>query len=108
MKLNELEPRLINNENRSVVPASLSEADGIIFLCPVCFVKNNGNVGTHSIVCWFTGKVPDTLTPGPGRWNPKGTGFDDLTFVGPGATSVLLNGGCNAHFLVENGQINIC
>lgn len=40
--------------------------------------------------------------------NPSGTGIDDLTFVPPDNTSVLLTGGCKAHFYVENGAIRMC
>ncbi len=61
---------------------SFTDAMGVQFLCPKCFWKNNGPSGTHSIICWFRDRgVPDDLSPGPGRWNPTGTGLDDLTFV---------------------------
>ena len=67
---------------------TLAEAHGVMFLCPACYKKNAGPAGTHSIVCWFVGKVPDSAFPRPGRWIPKGTGLDDLTFVtGPGCSS---------------------
>lgn len=84
---------------------TLAEAHGVRFLCPLCFATNQGNVGTHSVICWFEGKVPDEATPGPGRWNPQGTGLNDLTFV-PGAKtqSVKLEGGCNWHGFVVNGD----
>jgi hypothetical protein len=81
-----------------------AEADGIIFLCPKCFVTNGGAIGTHSVICWFVGRVPDSEIPGPGRWNPSGVGIDDLTFVGPGATSVLLTRGCAWHGHVVSGD----
>jgi hypothetical protein len=83
---------------------NLADADGICFLCPKCFVDNHGSVGTHSVICWFAGRVPDDLDPRPGRWNPAGTGIDDLTFVGPGAASVLLTGGCGWHGFVKDGR----
>jgi hypothetical protein len=83
---------------------SLTEADGVIFLCPKCFAANKGPVGTHSVICWFKGKVSDAMRPAPGRWNPSGTGLDDLTFVPPGAVSVLLMGGCNWHGFIRNGE----
>jgi hypothetical protein len=85
---------------------SLSEADGIWFLCPKCFAKNNGRIGTHMVCCWFVGKVPDEAVPGPGRWNPSGTGYADLTFVGPGACSVQLIGGCGWHGCVRSGEVS--
>lgn len=86
--------------------ASLADAHGLLFLCPKCFVDNKGKVGTHSVLCWFVGKVPDDLTPKPGRWTPQGTCLDDLTFVpSPGhSNSVLLTGaGCGWHGFVKNG-----
>lgn len=84
----------------------LEGADGVCFLCPKCFAENGGSsVGVHSVICWFVGRVPPELTPGPGRWNPSGTGLDDLTFVPPGATSVqLTGGGCGWHGFVTNGN----
>lgn len=83
---------------------ALSEADGVQFLCPKCFAANGGKVGTHSVICWFAGRVDGELDPKPGRWNPSGTGLDDLTFVPPGAVSVQLIGGCNWHGFVSNGS----
>jgi hypothetical protein len=82
---------------------SPAEADGVIFMCPKCFAENGGGVGTHPVLCWFVGKVPDDADPKPGRWHPSGNGLDDLTFVGPGAASVLLTGGCGWHGFVKNG-----
>lgn len=111
MRLTDLEPQFltVTDERTFHYVDEIGVAHGISFLCPVCFQKNNGPVGTHSMICWFNGRgVPDSINPGPGRWNPSGTGYNDLTFVGPGATSVLLTGGCNAHFHIVNGQINIC
>lgn len=82
----------------------LAAADGIFFLCPACFKKNGGVIGTHGIICWFVGHVPSSATPLPGRWIPSGTGLKDLSFVGPQAASVLLEGGCNWHGFVTNGN----
>lgn len=84
---------------------SLAEADGLQFLCPKCFATNGGNVGTHSVICWFEGKVPDNVDPKPGRWKPVGTGLDDLSFVpGRKSNSVLLVGGCGWHGFVKMGD----
>lgn len=82
-------------------------ADGVMFLCPKCFQENlskkgDGSLGTHSVICWFTG-VPREVSPGPGRWNPSGTSLDDLTFVPPGAVSVLLTSGCGWHGFIRAG-----
>lgn len=100
-------PEVVNGVRSDVFHrvGALQEADGVIFLCPKCFAENNGPAGTHSVICWFVGKVPDDLHPIPGRWNPSGSGLDDLTFVGPGAASVLLTGaGCGWHGFVRNGS----
>lgn len=84
---------------------ALAEADGVGFLCPKCFAANGGAIGTHQVICWFEGKVPDDAFPGPGRWNPTGTGLDDLTFVpGKRSQSVALIGGCAWHGFVANGD----
>lgn len=82
---------------------TLAEAHGIRFLCPIC-VETSG----HGVVCWFEGKVPDGVTPGPGRWTPKGTGIDDLSFVpGRQSHSVQLLGGCRWHGHVIDGHATL-
>jgi hypothetical protein len=86
---------------------TLAEADGVEFLCPKCFAENKGPIGTHGVICWFVGKVPDHASPKPGRWMPQGTSLDDLTFVNsPGRTSsvLLLGEGCGWHGFVTNGE----
>lgn len=83
--------------------ASVADADGVLFQCPKCFAANGGPVGTHYVFCW-TPKVPPDLDPKPGRWNLVGTSLADLSLVA-GSSSVLLTGGCNAHFFVRNGAI---
>jgi hypothetical protein len=85
---------------------TLAEAEGVWFLCPLCFVNHGGPQGTHAVCCWFVGKVPDDLDPKPGRWTPQGTGLHDLTFVpSEGRTqSVALTGGCSWHGYVVNGS----
>jgi hypothetical protein len=114
MRLTELKAcflRLDSSDPKSMWrDATLADAHGIILLCPVCFAKNGGSAGTHSVICWFRHcGVPDDLDPKPGRWTPQGTGLDDLTFVAgepPMACSVLLTGpGCGAHFFIKNGGI---
>lgn len=85
--------------------ATIAEADGIWFLCPKCFRDHgNSNVGTHWVACWRP-KMPqaDYLT-GPGRWELVGTDFNNLSLVA-NPTSVQIEGGCNAHFTVSNGEI---
>lgn len=83
---------------------ALDVADGVMFQCPKCFADNGGPIGTHSVLCWFVGRVPDNIDPRPGRWVPSGTGISDLTFVGPDAASVLLIGGCGWHGFVCGGD----
>jgi hypothetical protein len=84
---------------------SLEESDGVMFLCPKCFTANSGPIGTHSVICWRP-HVPQTITPKPGRWSFHGSSLADLTLVA-GSSSILLTGGCNAHFYVRNGQIEM-
>jgi hypothetical protein len=104
MKLSELSPKFIKRlTNKSKRYAERSEADGIIFLCPVCFKKNGSAVGTHSIICWEP-SVPQDTSPTPGRWKMIGEGFHDLTLVAE-KSSIKLNGGCKAHFHIQNGKI---
>lgn len=105
MRLAELKPRFLKHQDPTSWKQveTIEEADGICFLCPKCFAANGGPVGTHSIICWSPG-VPQDTDPKPGRWSMHGTGFDDLS-LRAGSSSVLLNGGCRAHFFVENGQI---
>lgn len=85
---------------------SVEMADGVFFLCPVCFAKNAGPIGTHGVLCWRP-RVPAEVDPKPGRWEFQGTGLDDLTLVA-GSSSVLLRGGCNAHLFVRGGAIEMC
>ena len=101
----DLEPRTGPTEHIVDVD-KLEEADGVWFLCPKCFAGNGGRIGTHAVLCWFVGRVPDDVDPKPGRWTPKGTGLSDLTFV-PSAgrsQSVLLTGGCGWHGFVIDGD----
>lgn len=107
MRLRDLNGELlvyIDEQHFRTDATSVAEAHGVMFLCPLCFRTNNGPIGTHRVLCWFVGCVPDTVSPKPGRWNPSGTNLDDLTFVGPGAVSVLLTSGCGWHGFVKNGD----
>lgn len=85
---------------------ALSDAQGVLFLCPKCFVANGGPVGTHSVLCWFLGRgVLDTEEPKPGRWNALGTGLSDLTLQA-GSSSILLTGeGCKWHGFIRGGEV---
>jgi len=111
MRLTELEPQFLKwiddkhwRHGVGDVDVSIQEADGILFLCPVCFVTNKGPIGTHSVICWRP-RVPMTTPPGPGRWEFSGTGYNDLTLTA-GSSSIHLTGpGCGAHFHITNGEI---
>lgn len=106
MKLVDLEARFlkITEPGHYLYVDSLADAQGVMFLCPACFQAHGGAVGTHMILCWFSGRgVSDTETPGPGRWAPTGTGIDDLTL----RPSVLItkDGGCVGwHGFVTHGD----
>jgi hypothetical protein len=108
MKLTDLQPRFlhIESEKSHRLIDNMDEADGIEFLCPKCFQENGySDKGVHIVICWQP-HVPQSFTPRPGRWNFLGTGYNDLTLQA-GSSSILLNGGCYAHFFVENGQIRM-
>lgn len=83
----------------------MAEADGVMFLCPTCYRKNGGDIGTHVVVCWRP-HVPLTQSPGPGRWEFLGSGVENLTLKA-GSSSVHLKGGCEAHFYVRDGKIDL-
>ncbi len=115
MKLTELHPEFI-----ALIPEgwrhveAIAEAQGVMFLCPKCWVANGGPVGTHAVICWSRSRgVPDSQYPKPGRWTLEGTGLHDLTLNGDapgggGARSVLLTGGCQWHGFVTNGEVSTC
>lgn len=125
MRLIDLEPQFVRREIRGChvgapdcntvsehtdhefhVPCELADADGVLFLCPKCFADNAGPRGTHSVLCWRP-RVPAGVSPGPGRWEFEGTGYLDLS-LRAGSSSVLLTGGCAAHFFVQSGGIVMC
>lgn len=83
---------------------AIADADGVQFLCPVCFTKNGGPVGTHSVICWRP-RVPSDVCPKPGRWELVGTGYADLSLVAGSSSVLLQDAPCKAHFFVTNGQI---
>ena len=88
------------------VVENIEDADGVAFLCPLCVQTNGGRVCTHAVICWRP-RVPPDVDPKPGRWEFQGTGLDDLTLISrcAGSSSILLKGGCGAHFFIRNGQI---
>jgi hypothetical protein len=84
---------------------SIAEANGVIFLCPLCFVANQrSNIGVHSICCWAPGVPQHEHLVGPGRWSMSGTGYADLT-LSASSSSISVTSGCKAHFFIRNGEI---
>lgn len=85
---------------------TLAEADGIWFLCPLCFAKNGGAVGTHSVAVPFPNAPNGAYIQGPnGTW-PKwqvvgGTTLDDLQL----SPSILLLSGCGWHGFVGSSGV---
>jgi hypothetical protein len=85
---------------------TLAKAQGIRFLCPLCFAKNGGNIGVHGVDVTFADRgVPDHLgmhnkKGEPVRWTVSGIGYDDLTTK----PSILLEGGCGWHGFITNGD----
>lgn len=85
----------------SVPVQSIAEAQSVWFMCPKCF-----NDCGHMIECTIAGRgVEDACgshnkAGKPTRWTITGTGFSDLSL----SPSVLLEGGCNWHGFVTNGD----
>lgn len=107
LRLTELEPQFLKrvSDNRFRQVRTLSKANGIMFVCPLCFL-NNGKKreGVHSVICWDP-SVPQTTDPVPGRWNLLGTGFEDLTLQA-GSSSIHLTGeGCGWHGYIRDGNV---
>lgn len=104
MRLVDLEPQFVRyvDAKRYDYVDSLSEADGVQFLCPLHFERNGGPIGTHSVLYWFVDRVPDGTTPGPGRWIANGSAYDDLTL----SPSINLPGeDCGWHGFVRDGTV---
>lgn len=92
---------------------TVGEADQILFLCPLCFAKNGGPKGTHSVLVTLAGRnIPDDVGSRdadgkPSRWNASGTSIDDLVLT----PSILLdakrapNEGCHWHGFVGSSGI---
>ena len=102
-----LEPqllKLVDDERSLHGDVSWAEADGLMFSCPRCWVDNGRSlIGTHVMICWRP-HVGQEHTPRPGRWQMVGTSLADVSLVA-GSSSIKIEGGCNAHFFVRNGQI---
>ena len=104
VRLSDLNPKLLVHTGNSSARFvdTIKEANGISFLCPLCFLANErSSVGVHSIKCWSPG-VPDDVVPGPGRWSIAGTSIDDLSLFAK-SSSVHLLEGCRWHGYVQKG-----
>lgn len=113
LMLSELDPQFVRHEKREdgeyqVIVDTIEEAQGLRFLCPVCYVTNGGAIGTHSVVCWSVSRgVPDYISPGPGRWRITGTGLADVSLMEEPqrSRSVQLISGCCWHGFVTDGVV---
>lgn len=114
MKLLDLEPRfvkhtLVEDTKIDVHVNTLSESTGIFFLCPVCYIKNNGPIGTHGIIVTFQDRgVPDELGSHnkdgkPTRWGVSGNDYNDLTLTPSIDISEDSPGEWHGH--ITNGEI---
>lgn len=83
----------------------ITTRDSLIFLCPKCFVKNGGPVGTHCIRV-VNHQAKCGAEP---SWIFRGTSVEDFTLDwAPGSggrSSVQILGGCEAHFNIWNGEV---
>lgn len=105
MKLTDLQPRFLEilDDGSFKTVERMDEADGVLFLCPKCFVANGGPKGTHAIICWRP-HVTQDHPPNPGRWQFHGHDLTDLTLVA-GSSSILLTSGCRWHGFITDGQV---
>lgn len=110
MRLAELEPAFVTYDGDKISRiegVSFDEAQGLWFLCPACFAKNGGNVGTHFVETTFRdrGTLPSQGSHNakgePTRWAVAGLNFGNLTLT----PSVQIVGGCAWHGHVTSGAI---
>lgn len=86
---------------------TLAEAQGIDFLCPVCFVKNGGPMGTHGVDVTFADRgVSDALGShndkgAPSRWSVSGSDVSNLTTQ---PSIFLTSSPCQWHGFITNGE----
>ena len=92
----------------SIFVEPMVEAQGLWLLCPSCFQRNNGSVGTHFIEVTFSdrGAMDHQGSHGkdgrPTRWTATGTSLEDLTTT----PSILIDGDCAWHGYITNGDIS--
>jgi hypothetical protein len=112
MRLTLLAPKLLRyvDFGRHLYVQTIAEADGLWFICPKCYESHGGFVGTHGIICWGP-RVATDVMPGPGRWALQGDTLENISLgpAYPGANfSVQLNGACEWHGFVQNGEVTTC
>jgi hypothetical protein len=79
-----------------------TQAQGIKFLCPLCYRRNNGPEGTHTIQVFFAERnVPASLVPRSGGWKATGSGYHDLTIT---PSIAVRCSDCEWHGFVTNGK----
>ncbi len=102
MRLKELGATFIRLASKGWMQVgTLQEAQGLEMLCPGCWAKNDGPIGTHVVVAWFRDRgVPNEAIPGPGRWAVSGTRIEDLTLM----PSLLFD--CWHGFVRDGGVVN--
>lgn len=103
MMLLNLEPQFLQIDGLGYQYVNtLEEAQGILFVCPLCAARAGSNAGVHYVLCWFRDKgVPDDVLPGPGRWLASGSSYADLTL----SPSINLPGeGCGWHGWLQGGD----
>lgn len=109
MNLRDLDASLVTRVRGSIGYVDrLDDAHGLLFQCPKCAegkpVSTNGASrfvqSVHYVICWFEGRVVETILPGPVRYTPTGRGIDDLTLH----PSVEVHGGCRWHGVIKDGQ----
>lgn len=99
----ELEPQWIVSTDEGLRRVdTIAEAEGIMFLCPKCYLDNGGSVGTHAVICWSP-KAPASVPPGPARWTMTGTDYGDLTL----SPSIQITSGCMWHGFVKDGEVTL-
>lgn len=88
---------------------TLAEAQGLWMLCPLCWQKNGGAVGTHGLEVPFhdrgvlNSQGMHNAQGKPVRWRVTGTGYADLSCT----PSILLLSGCQWHGFITNGTVSI-
>lgn len=99
--------KLVNKEYIIYI-ASLEGAQGLSFLCPVCFEKNKGSVGTHRVEISFAGKGAkdnqgsQDVDGKPLRWSVSGTDINDLTIISSIPSS------CGLSSQIVKGEVMCC